>query len=318
MKKIVTIGGGTGGSIIDSALAKTFPNLVSVVTSFDDGGSSGILRKEFGTLPHGDIRRRIFAQKTVDNKILEDLYNFRFGQDNSLETHSLGNLLILAATKLWGEKDGIKNICELFKIKGKVLPITYDFADLAAKLENGKTILGEDLVGRIPTEAKLETRKIEKIYLTRETKINEEVKKEILSADYIVLCPGDFYGSLLCNFLVDGFKESIKKSKAKIIYYPNIMTKAAETASFKLSDFINILEKYLGKPVDYILYNNKFPNKKLLDKYFKDEKAEFVVNDLGPGDKRVIELPLLKESGVIRHDAKLILNSFKKVLKISS
>lgn len=314
--KIVTIGGGTGGSIVDEALSKAYPALTSVVTSFDNGGSSGILRKEFGSLPHGDIRRRIFAQKTIQNKILEELYNFRFEKDNSLETHSMGNLLLLAATKLWGEKEGIQKVCELFKIKGKVLPITFDYAELAARLTNGKTIIGEEIIGQHVIDKKTDVRKIDRVYLTRETKINKEVALEIQQANYIILCPGDFYGSLTSNFLVGGFKESILRSKAKIIYFPNIMTKAAETNGFKLSNFVSILEKYLGKRIDYIVYNSKKPSKRLLDKYKNEEMAELVENDLLL-DRRILEVPLLKENGAIRHDTKLILASFKKIIKLS-
>jgi uncharacterized cofD-like protein len=89
--KIVTIGGGTGGSLIDESLCKKYKEITAVVTSFDDGGSSGILRKDFATLPYGDIRRRIFAQKNIENDILEKIYEHRFGgedldNENFLET----------------------------------------------------------------------------------------------------------------------------------------------------------------------------------------------------------------------------------------
>lgn len=318
--KIVTIGGGTGGSIIDESLSLEFPDLVSVVTSFDSGGSSGILRKEFGMLPQGDIRRRIFAQKTKDNKILEEIYNFRFAEgnnrDSSLESHSVGNLMILAATKIWGEKKGIEKICELFNIKGKVLPVTYDQADLAAKLTNGKTLVGEDMVGQsiIDKSGNRDERKIEKVYLTRNTKINPDVAKEIKQAEYIILCPGDFYTSLIPNFLVPGFTEAIKKSKAKIIFVSNLMTKASETKDFKLSNFIVEVEKYLGKPVDHILVNKSKISPKLLKKYKESEQAIPVLNDLKNKDLRVKEVDMLKQNGYIRHDKKLFLEIFKNLI----
>jgi len=311
--KIVTIGGGTGGSVIDESLASEYPDLVSIVTSFDNGGSSGLLRKEFGMLPQGDIRRRIFAQKSTNNKVLEEIYNFRFGKSNSLESHSVGNLMILAATKIWGEKQGIKKVCELFEIKGKVLPITYDHADLAAKLFNGQTLIGEELVGK-----DLKDKKIEKVYLTRDTKVNEEVLKEIAKADYIILAPGDFYTSLIPNFLVPGFCEEIMKAKKKnknlkIIYVVNIMTKAAETRDFKLSDFISETEKYLGQKLDIIMINKTKINKKLLARYKKYEDSVPVENDLVGKDLRVIEVDMIKQNGVIRHDKKLFLEAFKNI-----
>jgi uncharacterized cofD-like protein len=316
--KVVTIGGGSGASLLDEALTKEFSDLTAVVTSFDDGGSTGLLRAEFGHIPQGDIRRRIFAQKRIEDSVLEDVYNFRFGPDNSLENHSVGNLIILTAQKIWGEKKGIEKICKLFKIPGNVLPVTYDYAVLAAKLSNGKRLIGEDLVGQSPITKRenRDGRRIEKIYLTRETKVNKDVVLEIKNADYIILSFGDFYTSLLVNFLVPGFKEAVFKSKAKTILYVNTMTKMAETPHFKVSDFVNEAEKYMGKSLDYILVNNKKIEAKLLKKYKKQEGAEPVLNDLKQKDLRVLEFPLVKSNGHIRHDKDLVLKSFKKVLEI--
>jgi uncharacterized cofD-like protein len=317
--KIVTVGGGTGASRIDEALAKEFPDLTAIVTSFDNGGSTGILRREFGEVPQGDIRRRIFAQKTIEDKVLEEIYNYRFGENNSLENHSVGNLMLLTAQKIWGEKNGLENVCKLFGIKGKVLPVTYDYAELAAKLSDGRRLLGEDLIGQSPItlRGKSDDRKIEKIYLTRPTTINPQVLLEIRKADYIVLCPGDFYTSLIPNFLVPGFCEAVKKSKAKIIFVSNIMTKASETSTFKLSNFVKETEKYLDKKADIILFNKSKIARKLISKYKKEEGAEVVVNDMcqdGIMDERILEVNMLKQNGVLRHDKNLFLKAFKELI----
>lgn len=321
--KIVTVGGGTGASRIDEALAKEFSDLTAIVTSFDNGGSTGILRREFGEVPQGDIRRRIFAQKTIDSKILEEIYNYRFGENNSLENHSVGNLMILTAQKIWGEKKGLEYVCELFGIKGKVLPVTYDYAELAAKLSDGRRLLGEELIGQSPITLrdKNDDRKIEKIYLTRPTTINPQVVSEIRKADYIILCPGDFYTSLIPNFLVPGFCEAVKKSKAKIVLVSNIMTKASETQGFKLSNFVKETEKYLGKKVDIVLFNKSKISTKLILKYKKEEGAEVVENDMFENDimdTRVLEVNMLKQNGVLRHDKGLFLKAFRSVLKLEN
>jgi len=327
--KIVTVGGGTGGSVVDAGLSKKYPDLTAVVTSFDNGGSSGILRREFGMLPQGDMRRRIFAQKNIENDILEQIYNFRFGEEksgmneSSLENHSVGNLMLLAATKIWGEKRGIEKVCELFKIKGKVLPVTYTYAELCAKLTDGKRIFGEDIVGQtiIDKRDKQDKRKIDKVYLNRLTKLNPEVKNEILTTEYIVLCPGDFYTSLIPNFLVPGFTDAIKKAKkngCKIIFVCNIMTKNSETKDFHLSDFVREVEKYLDNKVDYILYNKTKIDKKLLVKYKKQEGAELVINDLQSKDLRIREVNLLKQNSHIRHDSRLLGDAFEQIVNEDS
>ncbi|HEU5299191.1 MAG TPA: 2-phospho-L-lactate transferase CofD family protein, partial [bacterium] len=52
-RHLVAIGGGTGLSTLLRGLKAYTDNLTAVVTVFDDGGSSGRLRRELGILPPG-------------------------------------------------------------------------------------------------------------------------------------------------------------------------------------------------------------------------------------------------------------------------
>ncbi len=52
-KKIVALGGGTGLSTMLRGLKKHTEELSAVVTVADNGGSSGILRRELDMLPPG-------------------------------------------------------------------------------------------------------------------------------------------------------------------------------------------------------------------------------------------------------------------------
>ena len=54
--RIVTVGGGTGLSVLLSGLKNYTSNISAVVTVADNGGSSGRLRQQFDVLPPGDIR----------------------------------------------------------------------------------------------------------------------------------------------------------------------------------------------------------------------------------------------------------------------
>ena len=57
---------------------KDYPvSLSAIVTMADDGGSSGVLRDEYGVLPPGDIRRALVALSRSD-KVLRDLFSYRF------------------------------------------------------------------------------------------------------------------------------------------------------------------------------------------------------------------------------------------------
>ena len=59
--KVVIIGGGKGLSNILSGLKEFTSNITSIVSTFDDGGSTGKLMDEMDILPPGDIRRSIIA-----------------------------------------------------------------------------------------------------------------------------------------------------------------------------------------------------------------------------------------------------------------
>ena len=57
----VAIGGGTGLSTLLKGLKNYSSNITAIVTVSDDGGSSGILRKQLGVQPPGDIRNCLAA-----------------------------------------------------------------------------------------------------------------------------------------------------------------------------------------------------------------------------------------------------------------
>ena len=52
---VVVIGGGTGLSVLLRGIKHITGNCTAVVTTGDDGGSSGRLRKEMGMVPPGDM-----------------------------------------------------------------------------------------------------------------------------------------------------------------------------------------------------------------------------------------------------------------------
>ena len=60
-KRVVVIGGGTGSSTLLSGLSQHNVSLSAIVTMFDNGGSSGNLRREFSYPPFGDLRQCLLA-----------------------------------------------------------------------------------------------------------------------------------------------------------------------------------------------------------------------------------------------------------------
>jgi uncharacterized cofD-like protein len=263
-KNIVVIGGGTGTFTVLSGLKKYPHNLTAIVSMADDGGSTGRLRDELGVLPPGDIRQCLVALSEAD-VILRDLFNYRF-ENGCLEGHSFGNLFISAFEKITGDLDkALEEVGNVLKIKGKVLPVTLDNVRLKAELENNEKVEGEREINKSWLISKLG---IKKLFLNPSAKANPKAVKAILEADVIVVGPGNIYCSIVPNFLVKGIPEAIRKSKALKIYNCNLMTKHGHTDGFKVSDFVNKVEEYLGNKVfDYNIYNTKKPSAAFLKKY---------------------------------------------------
>jgi len=305
MKKIVVIGGGTGVFTILTGL-KNYPfHLSAIVTTADDGGSSGILREEFGILPPGDIRRVLVALSS-DSPVLANLFNYRFENGTGLKGHSFGNLFLTALERITGDfNQAVKEASKILGIKGKVIPVSLDYTRLFARLENDFLVVGESNIDVPKHDGSLS---IEEVFLNPEPKANKEAIKAIKEADIIIAGPGDLYTSIIPNFLVKGIKEAIKKSRAKKVYICNTMTKYGETNKFTAEDFFDTLEKYLGKGViDYFLVNVEKPKNCYLGQYNK-EKAELVKYDkkiLSSWKKpKVIFARLLRQGPLLRHDSK--------------
>ncbi|MBT4277972.1 YvcK family protein [Candidatus Falkowbacteria bacterium] len=267
MKNIVVVGGGTGTFTVLSALKKYENlNLSAIVSMADDGGSTGRLRDEQGVLPPGDIRQCLVALSESD-LLMRELFNYRFS-GGGLDGHNFGNLFISALEKITGDFDSaIEALEKILKIKGQVIPVTLDKVKLMAEMKNGEIMMGE---GEIDTSKNLFKEKVKRFFLNTKAKINPKAKLAIEKADFIVIGPGDLYTSIIPNFLVKDIISSIKSSKAKKIYLCNLMNKSGHTDNFCVSDYIKVIQKYLGEnSLDYVIYNNKKPEKDLIEKYAK-------------------------------------------------
>ena len=252
--KVVIIGGGKGLSNILSGLKEFTSNITSIVSTFDDGGSTGMLTEELDILPPGDIRRSIIALSSSEPS-MEKLLGYRF-KDGIANNHSLGNLIIAAMTEIMGGfAPAVQKVASIFNVKGKILPVTLDKAKLCAGLENGEIVVGEDNI----RPRVLETNsRIKQIFLKdTEATPTSGVIEAIREADVIVLGPGSLYTSVICNLLVNDISKAIIQSKAKKVMISNLMNEPGETLGYTLAKHVNEVERYLGKHVlDYVLANN--------------------------------------------------------------
>ena len=131
--KVVALGGGHGLAATLSALRKITTELTAIVTVADNGGSSGRLRKEFNSLPPGDLRMALAALCADDEwgRSWAEIMQYRFTSKGELNGHALGNLLL---TALWdSESDPVKGLDKvgaLLKVVGRVLPMALEPLDI--------------------------------------------------------------------------------------------------------------------------------------------------------------------------------------------
>lgn len=316
---IVVIGGGAGVPIVLQGLKDYDVNLTAIVSVTDSGRSSGILRKELGVLPPGDIRNCLLALSKADDS-LKSLFRYRFSE-SSLAGMNLGNLFIAALAKMEGSFDkAVKKISRLLKVKGKVLPASLDDVHLCAELLDG-TIVEEEINVRKPNKPP-----IKKIFLIpKNAKPSKEVLDEIEKAELIVIGPGSLYTSVITNLLIKDLTKAIKSSKAKKVFVCNIMTQPGQTDNYTVSQHVRAIEEYLGKNIlDYIIINTGTPSKKILEGYRKknaflvkidkenlnDIKAKIIQADVV--DKKLAQ-KLWQKTDLLKHDSKKIAKALMKI-----
>ena len=317
--KIVIIGGGTGSFMVLSGLKKYNYDLTAVVSMVDDGGSTGILRDELGALPPGDVRKCLVALSN-STTTMRQLFNFRF-RKGSFKGHSFGNLFLTSLEKITGNfKNAVQEVSQILNIKGKVLPVTLDNTRLTIKLDNGKILKGEKYID----SHDFSNSKIEKVYLSNKAKINPDVEEALRESNLIIIAPGTLYGSLIPNFLVSGIYNALKKSKAKIIYICNLVSKPVDNEPF-LENYVHELEKYIGgQVIDYVLFNTKKPPRSVISKYKKQKEEIVKIKSSKNHSFKTKKADLISDSFrktthsnyLIRHDkkkvTKLILKIYKK------
>ena len=300
--KIVVIGGGTGLSTLLRGLKGYSANITAIVTVADDGGSSGRLRREIGVLPPGDIRNCLAALAN-EEKLLTELFQYRFRAGDGLVGHSFGNLFLTAMSEVTGDLErAVAASSKVLAVRGQVLPATLTDVNLWAELADGRRIEGESNI----TEA---GGKIVKIGCTPENPpALPKVLQAIEEADYIIIGPGSLYTSVIPNLLVSEIAETIATRNIPSIYVCNIMTQPGETTGYSVADHIHAIDVACGKRLfDTVLVQGKSPSAQALICYAQEDSHPVfldreAVKNLG---RKVLLTNVMyedKDTGFVRHD----------------
>jgi len=317
--KILTIGGGSGQYTLLSGL-RDIKNIeiTAVVSMADNGGSTGRLRDELGVLPPGDILKCMIALSPLRDTAKKIMLKTLKG-NRRLQGHKAGNMLITMLSRYTGSfPAAIQTLSEILEVSGRVLPGTTNKATLVAELVDGSRIYGESAID-IPQSMQRE--QIEDLFLVPHHNGSISAYPPVIEAikisDIILIGPGDLFTSIIASLIVPGIKEAIQSTNARIFYILNIMTKFGETHNFKVNDFVQKVETYLGRQVDGLICNNRKPNDRLLKKYLA-EKSEFV--EIERLEKRINNRliyadDLLDSSDeIVRHDSKKLASLIQSII----
>jgi uncharacterized cofD-like protein len=299
--KIVAIGGGTGLSTLLRGLKEYTGNLTAVVTVADDGGSSGVLRRELGVLPPGDVRNCIAALADAE-PLVTDLFQYRFEDGSGLAGHSFGNLFIVAMSGVVGNfEDAIRQTSRVLAVRGQIIPSTLEDVTLHARANDGRVIAGESNITHDLSQQSSDAR-IEEVFLQpRNPPAHPEAVRAILDADLIVLGPGSLYTSVLPNLLVQGIRRSLIASSAAKIYFCNVATQHGETDGFSVRDHIAAIEDHMGKGfIHYVLAND---NVSMTPIPKAEQSRPVQVDDDINNGIRLVKADVISEENRYHHDS---------------
>jgi uncharacterized cofD-like protein len=299
--KVVVLGGGTGLSTLLRGLKHFSSNITAIVTVADDGGSSGRIRREIGMLPPGDIRNCL-AALADEERLLTELFQYRFRAGAGLVGHSFGNLFLTAMNEVTGDvEQAIAASSKVLAVRGQVLPSTLSDVRLWAQLSDGRRIEGESKI----TEAK------GRIVTIGCTPSNPpalpRALKAIKEADYIVIGPGSLYTSIIPNLLVPDIANAIAQREVPSIYVCNVMTEPGETDGFAVSDHLRAIDVACGQSMfDAVLVQRRLPSALAQERYAKVGSAPVEIDReaIIASGRRIVLANVMEESstGAIRHN----------------
>lgn len=297
--KIVAIGGGTGMSNLLRGLKQYSSNLTAIVTVADDGGSSGLLRRDMGVIPPGDIRNCIAALADSEPLVTE-LFQYRFDErsGDGIAGHSFGNLFIVAMSRVTGSmEEAIRETSRVLRVRGKILPSTLSDVALAARLADGEVVRGESSIPK-------RHQHIEEVWIEPAgVPVNAEAVRALRDADLIVIGPGSLYTSVLPNLLVRGIAEALIASRAHRVFISNVATQFGETDGMNAAEHYQAVRRHLNHRdfADIVLANSDLPAEPLPEEWRSQPVVASPEDDYGSA--RLVLADLVDVTKRYRHDA---------------
>ncbi|AHF73100.1 Hypothetical protein UPF0052 [Candidatus Sodalis pierantonius str. SOPE] len=276
--QVVALGGGHGLGRVMSALSFLGSRLTGIVTTTDNGGSSGRIRQSEGGIAWGDTRN------CLNQLIASAMFEYRFGGQGELAGHNLGNLMLKALDNLSVRPlEAINLIRNLLKVNASLIPMSEQPVDLQATALSGYTVYGEvaiDRLNELPVQLKL----------TAPVPATREALLANAGADLIIIGPGSFLTSLMPLLLVEDLTLALRRTPALMIYLDNLGRElSVAAANMTLAQKVRMMEQAIGR-------------EKVIDGVI-----------VGPGtatdglaERIIIQRPLAADDGPHHHDRGLL------------
>lgn len=246
-RRAVAVGGGTGLPVVIAGLLDMGFETSAVVTMADDGGSTGVLRRELGMLPPGDVRNCLVAM--AEDEELAKVFQYRFAHGEGLAGHAIGNLILAALTDIEGDfPSAIEAAGRRLRVRGHVYPSTLTDVVLHACDRAGQPLSGQALIAANPDAIAHVTIEPD------EPTAYAPALAALADADVVVMGPGSLFTSIIPNFLVGGMADALKSSGARRIYVCNVANLRGETRGLTAAEHVEALVDHgLAGAIDVVI-----------------------------------------------------------------
>jgi uncharacterized cofD-like protein len=290
LDRVVALGGGHGLGRVMSSLSSLGSRLTGIVTTTDNGGSTGRIRRSEGGIAWGDMRNCL-NQLIAEPSIASAMFEYRFSGNGELSGHNLGNLMLKALDHLSVRPlEAINLIRNLLKVDAFLIPMSEQPVDLMAIDHEGHEVYGEVNIDQLPRVPK-------ELMLSPPVPATREAVEAIAEADLILIGPGSFYTSLLPILLLDEMAQALRRTPATMVFIDNLGKEHSPAANLTLADRVGIMERYIGKRViDAIVVGPK-------------------TDTTGLENRAIVQTPLDAADVPYRHDRVLLRNALEKAIQ---
>jgi uncharacterized cofD-like protein len=286
---VVCLGGGTGlPSLLGGLKTNPWLQVHAIVTMFDSGGSSGVLRDELGVLPPGDVLKCALALARDEGEARRVLLTrLPTLEHRRLGGHTGGNLLLSMMEQFSGDfQAAVDGLRAVLGCRGYVWPISTERASLCAEYDDGSTRSGEVEVDA----GQAEGRYVRRVWLSPTVTIHPAACDALGRADAVIIGPGSFYTSLVPPLLVDGVRDALAQVRGPVVLVANLLTEGRGMQRFTAADAVRRIGDAIGRPVDTVLFNATRPAADVLDRYAAEDKHPLPLGDM-PAGVDVVEAP---------------------------